>query len=78
MFPVDAQSTAREPASAAFATATTMPRSLNDPVGLHISSFSQTSAAPVRSASRSERTSGVPPSPSVISGVASVSGSHSA
>ena len=35
MLPVEAQRTAFAPSSIAFATATTMPRSLNEPVGLH-------------------------------------------
>ena len=33
VLPVDAQSTMRAPSSSAFATATTIPRSLNEPVG---------------------------------------------
>src|SRR4051812_50013079 len=48
-------------------TATVMPRSLNEPVGLAPSIFSHTSA-PTRSDSTGACTSGVPPSPSVTSG----------
>ena len=33
VLPVEAQMIARAPSSSAFATATTMPRSLNEPVG---------------------------------------------
>jgi hypothetical protein len=47
--------------------ATVMPRSLNEPVGLAPSIFSQTSA-PVRSDSRGARTNGVEPSSSVTCG----------
>ena len=39
MLPVQAQMTALLPSSAALATATTMPRSLKEPVGLQPSSF---------------------------------------
>ena len=42
VFPVDAQITAFAPSSAAFEIAMVMPRSLNDPVGLIPSNFTQT------------------------------------
>jgi hypothetical protein len=58
----------------AFATATTMPRSLNEPVGLQPSNFKYSSAQPKRAARRSLRTSGVSPSPMVSIGVAGVTG----
>ena len=45
-----------------------MPRSLNEPVGLAPSYFNHTSS-PVWVESASERTSGVPPSQSVTTGV---------
>ena len=77
MLPVDAQSTFSAPDSAAFATATTIPRSLNDPVGLHISSLNHSSRQPTRSTSRRDFTSGVSPSPSEMIGVLSVIGSRS-
>ena len=53
-----------------------MPRSLKEPVGFAPSYFSQTSH-PVSSLSDTERTSGVPPSRKVTTGVASVTGSRS-
>ena len=65
VFPVDAQTTAFAPSSIALLIASVIPRSLNDPVGLAPSYFSQTSQ-PVSSDSGSDRTSGVPPSRSVI------------
>ena len=58
--------TASAPSSSAALTATVMPRSLNEPVGLAPSSLSQTSA-PVSSDSRGARISGVSPSPIVTS-----------
>ena len=74
VLPVEAQSTAVAPSSIAFATATTMPRSLNDPVGFAPSTFSQTSAMPVSRSTAGARTSGVSPSPSVSRGVFGVTG----
>src|SRR5690348_17015380 len=68
VFPVEAQTTALAPSPTATESATVMPRSLNEPVGLFPSTFSQTSA-PVRPESQSECTIGVPPSPRVIVGV---------
>ena len=44
VLPVEAQMTARDFSSTALAIATTIPRSLNEPVGLHPSSLSHTSA----------------------------------
>src|SRR5436309_2577442 len=68
--------TAFAPSSTALEIATVMPRSLNDPVGLAPSYFSQTSQ-PVVFDSTSEWMSGVPPSSRVMTGVASVMGSRS-
>src|SRR5215211_8811547 len=53
-----------------------MPRSLNDPVGLAPSTFSQTSQ-PVRADSTGAGTSGVPPSSRVTTGVLGPTGSRS-
>ena len=75
VFPVDAQTTAFAPSSIALLIASVIPRSLNDPVGLAPSYFSHTSQ-PVSSDNGSERTSGVPPSRSVITGVDSDTGSR--
>ena len=74
VFPVEAQSTAVAPSSIAFATATTIPRSLNEPVGFAPSTFSQISSMPVSRSSAGARTSGVSPSPSVKRGVLAVTG----
>jgi hypothetical protein len=76
VFPVDAQTIARAPASTAFATARAMPRSLNEPVGFDPSHLSQTST-PGPAESRSARSSGVEPSPSVTIGVDGDTGSAS-
>ncbi len=73
MLPVEAHSTARAPSSSALDTATVMPRSLNDPVGLAPSTLSQTSQ-PLRADSTGARSSGVPPSSSVTTGVAGPTG----
>src|SRR4051794_24267381 len=73
VLPVDAHTTAFAPSSTALEMATVMPRSLNDPVGLAPSTFSQT-CAPTRSDRRGAGNSGVPPSNSVTTGVASVTG----
>ena len=75
MLPVEAQTTASAPAPAETLTATVMPRSLNDPVGFAPSTLSQTSQ-PSRSDSTSASTSGVLPSPRVITGSVSATGSH--
>jgi hypothetical protein len=66
VLPVEAQMTASAPSAIAADTATVIPRSLNEPVGLAPSSFSHTSA-PVSSESRGAWTSGVSPSPIVTS-----------
>ena len=57
MFPVDAHSSPSSPSSRAIVVATATGRSLNEHVGLTVSFFSQTEPA---------RSSGVPPSPSVV------------
>ena len=76
VLPVLAQMTARAPRAAAWVIATVMPRSLNDPVGLAPSTLSHTSQ-PVRRDSSAARSSGVPPSSSVTTGVAAATGSRS-
>ena len=76
VLPVDAQTTARAPAPAAMLSATVMPRSLNEPVGLHPSTLTQTSP-PTRSDRFSASTSGVLPSPRVTTGSVSATGSQS-
>ena len=76
VLPVEAHTTASAPSSTALEIAIVIPRSLNDPVGLAPSYLSQTSA-PVCADRFSLRTSGVPPSRSVITGVASVTGRRS-
>ncbi len=73
VLPVDAQTTALAPSSAALEMATVMPRSLNDPVGLAPSTFSST-RAPTRFERRGAVSNGVPPSSSVTTGVASDTG----
>ena len=77
VFPVEAQMNECAPSSMALAAATASPRSLNEPVGLHPSSFNQTSATPSRRSSDPARTSGVSPSPIVRFGVASPTGRNS-
>src|SRR5262245_984385 len=77
VFPVDAQMIAELPSSIAFETATTMPRSLNEPVGLAPSSFAYNCSTPSSAPSRPSRTSGVKPSPTLSSGVAHVTGRNS-
>src|SRR5690606_34767140 len=76
VLPVEAQMIAFAPASTALETASVIPRSLNDPVGLAPSTLRYTSQ-PVRSASSGAGTSGVLPSYSVMIGVVSVTGSRS-
>src|SRR3954451_14867590 len=61
VLPVDAHTTALAPSPTATESATVIPRSLNEPVGLLPSTFSQTSA-PTRPDSQPDRTIGVPPS----------------
>jgi hypothetical protein len=70
VLPVDAHTTASAPWPTATESATVMPRSLKEPVGLSPSTFSQTSP-PVTSDSQRLSTRGVPPSRSVIVGVPS-------
>ncbi len=77
MLPVDAQRTFSAPPSRALAVATTMPRSLKEPVGLHISSLNHSSLQPMRSTSRRDFTSGVSPSPREMMGVSLVIGRRS-
>ncbi len=67
VFPVDAHTTASAPSPTAAETATVIPRSLNEPVGLAPSSFSHTSH-PVSEERCGACTSGVSPSPIVTSG----------
>ena len=55
----------------------TMPRSLKEPVGFMPSYFTYRLARPMRLPMRSRRTSGVLPSPRVMSGVAGVIGRKS-
>ena len=61
VFPVDAQMIALAPDSTALLTASVMPRSLKEPVGLHPSTLRYTSQ-PVRSDSIGAGSSGVLPS----------------
>ncbi len=74
VLPVDAQAIAVAPASIALATATTMPRSLNEPVRFMPSSLRCRFGTPMAAPSRVAWTSGVAPSPRVIEGVAAVIG----
>ena len=74
VFPVEAQMIDRAPASMAFETATTMPRSLNEPVGFRPSSLRWSRGTPILAPRRRASISGVNPSPSVSCGVASVIG----
>ena len=75
MLPVEAQMTLRAPSSSAFATASTIPRSLNEPVGFWPSILRWRFAdADGGSPSRRAWTSGVAPSPSETTGVASADG----
>ena len=55
-----------KPSSRAFVSATDTTRSLNDPVGLAVSSLIQSSPSPSSDASRSALTSGVIPAPRSI------------
>src|SRR5215467_6765609 len=68
--------TAVAPRAAAMLTATVMPRSLNDPVGLAPSTFRYTSH-PVRADTTGAGSSGVAPSPRVITGPPAAAGSRS-
>ena len=78
MLPVEAQMIARLPSSIAFATATTMPRSLNDPVGLRPSNLKWSEPRPRVETMERDSMQGVSPSLRVIRGVAAVSGRRSA
>ena len=77
MLPVEAHMTALLPSSSALAMATTIPRSLKEPVGLQPSSLKYSSSQPSSLPRRLDFTSGVFPSPMVIRGVASVTGRKS-
>src|SRR5213076_1704241 len=75
VFPVDAQMSALVPHSIALDTATVIPRSLNEPVGLTPSFLTKTSQPrPMRSLNRGEYISGVFPSPSELTGVTGETG----
>ena len=77
VFPVEAHITALLPASNALAMATTMPLSLNEPVGLHPSSLRYNSPQPISFSSPLHLTKGVSPSPSEYRGVSEVIGRKS-
>ena len=68
--------TAVAPSSAAFEMAMVMPRSLNEPVGLSPSSFTWMSSSR-QADSLGSGTSGVDPSPMLMTGVASLTGRYS-
>src|SRR5450756_1801566 len=76
VLPVEAQTTALAPSSAALEIATVIPRSLNEPVGLAPSTFKNT-LAPTRADNLGAGSRGVPPSSSVTTGVASDTGRNS-
>ena len=77
MLPVEAQTTAALPSSTAFDNAMVMPRSLNEPVGFIPSYLRKIrSLPPISRASRGAGTSGVAPSPSVTTGVRSLTGKN--
>ena len=76
VLPVEAHTAMVAPSSRALETATVIPRSLKEPVGLRPSYLRWTSR-PVRAESRGAGTSGVPPSPSETTGVNSLTGSRS-
>ena len=67
---------ARLLASTALATAITMPRSLNEPVGLQPSSLKYSSPQPSSFSRACDRTKGVSPSPRLTIGVAGVTGKY--
>ena len=75
--PVEAHIMALVPSSNALAIATTIPRSLNEPVGLQPSSLKYNSEQPNSRPRRLDLTNGVSPSPMVIRGVELVTGSKS-
>src|SRR5262245_14875494 len=76
VLPVDAQMIALAPSSTALDTATVMPRSLNEPVGLAPSTLRYTSQ-PVRAESSGAGSSGVLPSYRVTTGVCGPTGKRS-
>ena len=78
VFPVDAQMIARLPAWIAAATATTIPRSLNEPVGFRPSSLKCNDARPRDGPMVSDSTQGVPPSPRLMRGAPGASARRSA
>jgi len=70
VFPVEAHITARCPSSTALVTATVIPRSLNEPVGLAPSYFRNRGiGSPIRSRKLGAGSRGVFPSSSVTTGV---------
>ena len=75
-FPVEAQAATLNPSWRALVSATDTTRSLNDPVGLAVSSLIHNSPNPSSAASRSARTSGVNPAPR-STGAASATGNRS-
>ena len=77
VFPVEAQIASLAPRSTATDIAIVIPRSLNDAVGLSPSTFNHTRATPARCATRGASSSGVLPSRSVTTGVASETGRNS-
>ena len=78
VFPVEAQINAWAPLSIAFATASAIPRSLNDPLGLRPSYLKNRRLNPSDGPMRREVTSGVEPSPRLTRGVAGVTGNQAA
>ncbi|MBA7592966.1 hypothetical protein ES708_35171 [subsurface metagenome] len=77
VLPVEAHIKARLPSSSALATATTIPLSLKEPVGLQPSSLKYSSPTASSFSSWEHRTSGVSPSPKVKRGVLGVMGRKS-
>ncbi len=76
-FPVDAQAAILNPSWRALVSATETTRSLNEPVGLAVSSLIHNSPSPSSAAKRSARTKGVNPAPR-STGAASATGNRSA
>ena len=74
--PVEAQAATLKPSWRALVRATETTRSLNEPVGLAVSSLIHSSPSPSSAARRSARTSGVKPAPR-STGVSSSTGSRS-
>ncbi len=69
--------TPRTPSSAALDTPTAAPRALKVPVGVRPSSFIQSRGTPIDWPSRGSGSSGVMPSPRLMTRLASVTGSSS-